>query len=256
MGGGLSSPKLNWQIVLNVYDATPSVVNSLMGVLGGGKQSGLYRSGIEFAPNYSNLEPLIGPSNANAFELSFSGGGETRSMAGVSASGVQRVAPRSGGGIGSATFREAIVVGSVRLSRKALEGKLAQLTRGWTRGSYDLLGRNSNHFSDEICRAIAGRPAPEWVNCTTQRGSAIRDSVASAARRADAAVNAAVVTVVMAVAQQAPDHAYSQTVVGVGYGVPGVASTTVVPLATFSHRPPPASVAAHAERPLSDIRPR
>lgn len=37
----------------------------------------------------------------------------------------------------------------------------------WRARNYGLLTKNCNHFSDELCRRLTGRPAPAWISTYT-----------------------------------------------------------------------------------------
>ena len=55
-------------------------------------------------------------------------------------------------------------------------------------GSYDLLARNCNHFSDALCQRLCAKRIPGWVNRAARVGQSVRpmlNAAAGAAQKPD-----------------------------------------------------------------------
>eukprot|EP00245_Coleochaete_scutata_P000513 TRINITY_DN1061_c0_g1_i1.p1 TRINITY_DN1061_c0_g1~~TRINITY_DN1061_c0_g1_i1.p1 ORF type:complete len:286 (+),score=44.53 TRINITY_DN1061_c0_g1_i1:337-1194(+) len=64
------------------------------------------------------------------------------------------------------TFRETVPLGTTLLDPAQVRQVLIELSREWPGRSYDLLGKNCNHFCDAFCQKLGpnvGR-VPLWVN--------------------------------------------------------------------------------------------
>lgn len=75
--------------------------------------------------------------------------------------GIFEVEPRKCPGF---TFRTSIAVGSTELSPSDLCNLLNDMSTHYAGDSYNLLTKNCNHFTDELCLRLTGRPLPGWVN--------------------------------------------------------------------------------------------
>jgi len=88
-------------------------------------------------------------------------------------SGVWRCHPRSAARCGiSCKFREAIVVGNAG-SLEEVKAVVEELRLTWHASSYDLLVKNCNHFSDELCLRLTGTHIPKWVNRAANLGAVV-----------------------------------------------------------------------------------
>lgn len=65
-------------------------------------------------------------------------------------------------------FFRRLVMGGVRADRDAVRAviKKMALESDWFGTSYDLLERNCNHFTSELCWRLIGRRPPRWINRT------------------------------------------------------------------------------------------
>nr|GMC50360.1 deSI-like protein At4g17486 isoform X1 [Ipomoea batatas] len=126
-------------LYLNVYDLTP--VNNYLYWFG----LGVFHSGIEV----HGLEYGFG---AHDFP----------------SSGVFEVEPRSCPGF---MFRRSILLGSTDMSRSEVRSFMERLSNKYHGDSYHLIAKNCNHFSNEVCMHLTGKPIPGWVNRLARVGS-------------------------------------------------------------------------------------
>ncbi|KAL6279949.1 hypothetical protein ACE6H2_016830 [Prunus campanulata] len=119
-------------LYLNVYDLTP--VNNYLYWFG----FGIFHSGIE----------------VHGLEYGF-GAHEYPS------SGVFEVEPRSCPGF---IFRRSVLLGSTDMSRAELRSFMEHLSGKYHGDTYHLIAKNCNHFTDEVCMRLTGKPIPGWVN--------------------------------------------------------------------------------------------
>ncbi|XP_019190869.1 PREDICTED: deSI-like protein At4g17486 [Ipomoea nil] len=85
-----------------------------------------------------------------------------------SSSGVFEVEPRTCPGF---IFRRSILLGSTDMSPSEVRSFMEQLSRKYHGDSYHLIAKNCNHFSDEVCMQLTGKPIPGWVNRLARVGS-------------------------------------------------------------------------------------
>ncbi|RAL44522.1 unnamed protein product [Cuscuta campestris] len=85
-----------------------------------------------------------------------------------SSSGVFEVEPRCCPGF---TFRRSILLGSTDKSPSEVRSFMVQLSRKYHGDSYHLIAKNCNHFTDEVCMHLTGKPIPGWVNRLARVGS-------------------------------------------------------------------------------------
>lgn len=76
-------------------------------------------------------------------------------------SGMFKVKPRSCPGY---TFRRSILLGSTEMTRAEFHSFMDCISRKYGGDTYHLTTRNCNHFSDEVCMQLTGKPIPAWVN--------------------------------------------------------------------------------------------
>lgn len=126
-------------LYLNVYDLTP--VNDYLYWVG----FGIFHSGVE----------------VHGMEYGF-GAHEYPS------SGVFEVEPRSCPGF---IFRRSIRMGSTDMSRSEFRTFMEQLASKYHGDNYHLIAKNCNHFTDEVCFRLTGKPIPGWVNRLARLGS-------------------------------------------------------------------------------------
>ncbi|KAK6159894.1 hypothetical protein DH2020_003275 [Rehmannia glutinosa] len=76
-------------------------------------------------------------------------------------SGVFEVEPRSCPGF---MFRRSIMLGSTDMSRSEFRSFMEHLSNKYHGDTYNLISKNCNHFTDEVCLHLTGKPIPGWVN--------------------------------------------------------------------------------------------
>ncbi|KAL0329510.1 UNVERIFIED_CONTAM: DeSI-like protein [Sesamum radiatum] len=76
-------------------------------------------------------------------------------------SGVFEVEPRSCPGF---IFRRSILLGSTDMSRSEFRSFMEHLSNKYHGDTYHLISKNCNHFTDEVCQRLTGKPIPGWVN--------------------------------------------------------------------------------------------
>ncbi|KAL5551397.1 hypothetical protein UlMin_001573, partial [Ulmus minor] len=126
-------------LYLNVYDLTP--VNNYLYWFG----FGIFHSGIE----------------AHGMEYGF-GAHEYPS------SGVFEVEPKNCPGF---IFRRSVLLGSIDMSRSEFRSLMEHLSAEYHGDTYHLIAKNCNHFSNEVCMRLTGKPIPGWVNRLARVGS-------------------------------------------------------------------------------------
>lgn len=126
-------------LYLNVYDLTP--INNYLYWFG----LGIFHSGIE----------------VHGLEYGF-GAHE------YSTSGVFEVEPKSCPGF---TFRRAILLGSTDMTRAEFRSFMEHVSSKYHGDTYHLIAKNCNHFTDEVCMQLTGKPIPAWVNRLARVGS-------------------------------------------------------------------------------------
>ncbi|CAM0944974.1 unnamed protein product [Alopecurus aequalis] len=119
-------------VLLNVYDLTP--VNDYLYWLG----FGVFHSGIEV----HGMECGFG---AHDF----------------SSSGVFEVEPKCCPGF---VYRKTIWLGTTDMSREEFRSFIEKLAGKYHGNTYHLISKNCNHFTDDVCKNLTGKPIPGWVN--------------------------------------------------------------------------------------------
>ncbi|GJP64768.1 hypothetical protein CLOP_g21717 [Closterium sp. NIES-67] len=76
-------------------------------------------------------------------------------------SGVFELAPRCAPGF---LFRTAIPVGTTSLSPPQVRSIVEQLACSYTGISYQIISRNCNHFTADLCRLLVDQEPPAWIN--------------------------------------------------------------------------------------------
>ncbi|KAM7260451.1 hypothetical protein ACFE04_016192 [Oxalis oulophora] len=126
-------------VYLNVYDLTPA--NNYFYWFG----MGIFHSGIE----------------AHGMEYGF-GAHEYPS------SGVFEVQPRSCPGF---IFRRAVLLGTTELTPTEFRSFMEHISAEYHGDTYHLIAKNCNHFTEEVCLQLTGKPIPGWVNRMARVGS-------------------------------------------------------------------------------------
>lgn len=76
-------------------------------------------------------------------------------------SGVFEVEPRTCPGY---TFRKSICIGRTDLNPRELREFMEKLAGDYNGSTYNLIGKNCNHFCNDVCVRLTGNPIPRWVN--------------------------------------------------------------------------------------------
>ncbi|EXX77624.1 hypothetical protein RirG_022140 [Rhizophagus irregularis DAOM 197198w] len=69
------------------------------------------------------------------------------------------------------TFKESIAMGYTTMDKEEIKNVIDELSREWHGNTYNLLTRNCNHFSSELCEQLVGKPAPKWINRAAKLGT-------------------------------------------------------------------------------------
>ncbi|KAF5461364.1 hypothetical protein F2P56_017469 [Juglans regia] len=126
-------------VYLNVYDLTP--INGYAYWLG----LGVYHSGVQV----HDVEYAFGAHDHGT-------------------SGVFEVEPKRCPGF---TFRKSILIGRTDLGPKEVRAFMEKLAEGYCGNTYHLITKNCNHFCNDVCTRLTGKPIPRWVNRLARLGS-------------------------------------------------------------------------------------
>ncbi|XP_010434659.1 PREDICTED: deSI-like protein At4g17486 isoform X2 [Camelina sativa] len=126
-------------VYLNVYDLTP--VNNYLYWFG----IGIFHSGIE------------------AHDLEYCYGAHE-----YPTSGVYEVEPKNCPGF---IFRRSVLLGTTSMSRSDFRSYMEKLSRKYHGDTYHLIAKNCNHFTEEVCSQLTGKPIPGWINRLARVGS-------------------------------------------------------------------------------------
>lgn len=125
-------------VYLNVYDLTP--INGYAYWLG----LGVYHSGVQ----------------VHGIEYAFGAHDHATT-------GVFEVEPKQCPGF---TFRKSILIGRTDLGAKEVCSLMEKLHKEYLGNSYHLMSRNCNHFCNDLCIRLTGKPIPSWVNRLARLG--------------------------------------------------------------------------------------
>jgi len=126
-------------VFINVYDITPRLNRWLRCCF---LQWGIYHTGVE----------------VHGKEFAF--GGHDAETTGVFCAQPQAIK--------GARFRKQVPVGRTELSPSELRQQIAALATEWSGNSYDLLKRNCNHFTVDLCEDLTGESGPRYINRCAQ----------------------------------------------------------------------------------------
>lgn len=126
-------------VVLNIYDLTQ--LNNYMYCCG----LGIFHSGIEV----HGLEYGFG---AHDFP----------------ASGVFEVEPKSCPGF---VYRCSISLGRTTMNPYEFRAFIEHMAGDYFGDTYHLISKNCNHFTDDVCMRLTGKPTPRWVNRLARLGA-------------------------------------------------------------------------------------
>ncbi|KAJ0961899.1 hypothetical protein J5N97_029727 [Dioscorea zingiberensis] len=126
-------------LYLNVYDLT--TINNYLYWFG----LGIFHSGIE------------------AYGMEYAFGAHD-----YPTSGVFEVEPKSCPGF---IYRRSVWLGTTDMSRSEFRLFMENLAGNYYGDTYHLISKNCNHFTDDVCRHLTGKPIPGWVNRLARLGS-------------------------------------------------------------------------------------
>nr|GMD45712.1 deSI-like protein At4g17486 [Ipomoea batatas] len=78
-----------------------------------------------------------------------------------STTGIFEVKPKQCPGF---TFRKSILIGRTDLGPKEVRAFMEKLAEEYSGNSYNLITKNCNHFCNDVCSRLTGKPIPRWVN--------------------------------------------------------------------------------------------
>jgi len=102
--------------------------------------------------------------------------------------GVYRCDPRANNAY---VYRESVGLGITSLSPSAVRAKVASLRASWPGSSYDVLGRNCNHFCHALCAELGCEGPPAWLNAFANGAHRTRVGVEHARASAEKAMEEA-----------------------------------------------------------------
>ncbi|GAB4854661.1 hypothetical protein Ancab_023243 [Ancistrocladus abbreviatus] len=82
-------------------------------------------------------------------------------------SGIFEVEPKQCPGF---TYRKAILVGRTDFGPKEVRTLMEKLSKDYLGNSYHLIRKNCNHFCNDVCIQLTGKPIPSWVNRLARLG--------------------------------------------------------------------------------------
>ncbi|TVU28982.1 hypothetical protein EJB05_20523 [Eragrostis curvula] len=126
-------------VVLNVYDLTPA--NDYFYWLG----FGVFHSGIEVHGTEYGFGAHDFPSSG-VFEV------ESKCCPGF-------------------IYRRSVWLGTTDMSREEFRSFIEKLAVKYHGNTYHLITKNCNHFTDDVCKSLTGKPIPAWVNRLARVGS-------------------------------------------------------------------------------------
>ncbi|KAL8161983.1 hypothetical protein V2J09_013472 [Rumex salicifolius] len=125
-------------VYLNVYDLTP--INGYAYWLG----LGIYHSGVQ----------------VHGVEYGFGAHDHETT-------GIYEVEPKQCPGF---TFRKSILVGRTDLGPIEVHSLMEKLSKEYLGNMYHLISKNCNHFCNDVCIQLTGKPIPRWVNRLARLG--------------------------------------------------------------------------------------
>ncbi|CAH9120782.1 unnamed protein product [Cuscuta epithymum] len=86
-------------------------------------------------------------------------------------SGVREIVPRTATDV---KFRESILIGITKLNLAQVREFIAKNEDNYKGDDYDVLEKNCNHFSNDLCYKLTGQKIPSWVNRLAKLGSTLK----------------------------------------------------------------------------------
>ncbi|KAL8113583.1 deSI-like protein At4g17486 [Apium graveolens] len=84
-----------------------------------------------------------------------------------STTGIFEVEPKKCPGF---TFRKSILIGRTDMGQKEVRSFMEKLAEQYSGNSYNLITKNCNHFCNDACLKLIGKPIPSWVNRLARLG--------------------------------------------------------------------------------------
>ncbi|KAK2998214.1 hypothetical protein RJ639_037133 [Escallonia herrerae] len=125
-------------VYLNVYDLTP--INGYAYWLG----LGVYHSGVQ----------------VHGVEYAFGAHDHPTT-------GIFEVEPKLCPGF---TYRKSILIGRTDMGPKDVRAFMEKLAEEYSGNTYNLITKNCNHFCNDACLRLTGKPIPNWVNRLARLG--------------------------------------------------------------------------------------
>lgn len=155
-------------VYLNVYDLTP--VNNYLYWFG----IGIFHSGIEcmffilpiLTVHYFFFKKTFELSLLNFFlahGLEYCYGAHE-----YPTSGVYEVEPKNCPGF---IYRRSLLLGTTTMSRSDFRSYMEKLSRKYHGDTYHLIAKNCNHFTEQVCFQLTGKPVPGWINRLARVGN-------------------------------------------------------------------------------------
>jgi hypothetical protein len=88
--------------------------------------------------------------------------------------GVFSMVPKTG--LNGTIFRDSIKIGTIMRSPAEIQQIIDNISKEFTGHSYNLLTRNCNHFTDELCIQLCQTGIPRWINRLAFLSKIIRES--------------------------------------------------------------------------------
>eukprot|EP00401_Gymnodinium_catenatum_P082394 CAMPEP_0117617436 /NCGR_PEP_ID=MMETSP0784-20121206/85591_1 /TAXON_ID=39447 /ORGANISM="" /LENGTH=122 /DNA_ID=CAMNT_0005421277 /DNA_START=107 /DNA_END=472 /DNA_ORIENTATION=- len=88
-------------------------------------------------------------------------------------SGITLQRPRAPPPGGSWVFYQTVEVAPLQKSRDEVQRIVTEIRAEFTAGSYDLVSRNCNDFSDAFCKRLCDQGIPSWVNALAGIGNSL-----------------------------------------------------------------------------------
>lgn len=68
------------------------------------------------------------------------------------------------------TFRKSILIGRTDMGDKEVRAFMEKLAEEYSGNTYNLITKNCNHFCNDACLQLTGKPIPSWVNRLARLG--------------------------------------------------------------------------------------
>ncbi|CAO3681006.1 unnamed protein product [Rhizopus stolonifer] len=68
-------------------------------------------------------------------------------------------------------YKQSIQMGFSKLNKEELKNLIAELSDEYMGTTYNLLTRNCNHFSEDLCKRLTGKSLPGWINRAAKLGA-------------------------------------------------------------------------------------